>query len=63
MEIRINTFGENAFSIKTFFSDEKGFEVASLIVMGKRDAVLIDASGHYQTPIESSQRKRKQAKS
>lgn len=43
MEIRINTFGENSLSTKTFFSDEKGFEVASLIVMGKTDAVLIDA--------------------
>jgi glyoxylase-like metal-dependent hydrolase (beta-lactamase superfamily II) len=43
MELRLNTFGENSLSIKTFFSDEKGFEVASLIVMGKTDAVLIDA--------------------
>ena len=43
MEIRINTFGENKLSTKTFFSDEKGFEVASVIVMGKTDAVLIDA--------------------
>jgi len=43
MEIRINTFGANSLSIKTFFSDEKGFEVASVIVMGKNDAALIDA--------------------
>ena len=43
MEIRINTFGENSLSTKTFFSDEKGFEVASVFVMGKTDAVLIDA--------------------
>jgi glyoxylase-like metal-dependent hydrolase (beta-lactamase superfamily II) len=43
MEIRFNTFGENSFSIKTFFSDEKGFEVASVIVMGKTDADLVDA--------------------
>ena len=43
MEIRINTFGENKLSTKTFFSDEKGFEVASVVVMGKTDAVLIDA--------------------
>src|SRR4030066_1029731 len=42
MEIRINTFGPNSFSTRTFFSDEKGFEVASVIVMGKTDAVLID---------------------
>ena len=43
MEIRINTFGENSLSTRTFFSDEKGFEVASVIVMGKSDAALIDA--------------------
>jgi glyoxylase-like metal-dependent hydrolase (beta-lactamase superfamily II) len=43
MEVRINTHGPNALSTKTFFSDEKGFEVASVIVMGKTDAVLIDA--------------------
>ena len=43
MEIRINTFGENSLSTRTFFSDEKGFEVASVIVMGKTDAALIDA--------------------
>ena len=43
MEIRINTFGENRLSTKTFFSDEKGFEVASVIVMGKTNAVLLDA--------------------
>ncbi len=43
MEIRLNTFGANSLSIKTFFSDEKGFEVASVIVMGKNDAALIDA--------------------
>ena len=43
MEIRLNTFGPNSLSLKTFFSDEKGFEVASVIVMGKTDAALIDA--------------------
>ena len=43
MEVRINTHGPNALSTKVFFSDEKGFEVASVIVMGKTDAVLIDA--------------------
>jgi glyoxylase-like metal-dependent hydrolase (beta-lactamase superfamily II) len=43
MEIRVNTFGENSLSTRTFFSDEKGFEVASVIVMGKTDAALIDA--------------------
>src|SRR5512143_3966992 len=43
MEVRINNHGSNALSTKVFFSDEKGFEVASVIVMGKTDAVLIDA--------------------
>jgi len=43
MEVRINNHGSNALSTKVFFSDEKGFEVASVIVMGKNDAVLIDA--------------------
>ncbi len=43
MEVRINNHGPNALSTKVFFSDEKGFEVASVIVMGKKNAVLIDA--------------------
>ena len=43
MEVRISNHGPNALSTKTFFSDEKGFEVASVIVMGETDAVLIDA--------------------
>jgi glyoxylase-like metal-dependent hydrolase (beta-lactamase superfamily II) len=43
MELRINNHGPNALSTKVFFSDEKGFEVASVIVMGKTDAILIDA--------------------
>lgn len=43
MEIRLNTYPKDALNIKTFFSDEKGFEVASVIIMGKKDAVLIDA--------------------
>ena len=43
MEVRVNTHGPNALSTKVLFSDEKGFEVASVIVMGKTDAVLIDA--------------------
>jgi glyoxylase-like metal-dependent hydrolase (beta-lactamase superfamily II) len=43
MEVRVNTHGPNALATKVFFSDEKGFEVASVIVMGKTDAVLIDA--------------------
>src|SRR5512136_287617 len=43
MEVRINHHGSNALSTKVFFSDERGFEVASVIVMGKTNAVLIDA--------------------
>ena len=43
MEVRINNHGPNKLSTKVFFSDEKGFEVASVIVMGKKNAVLIDA--------------------
>lgn len=43
MEVRINDHGSNALSTKVFFSDEKGFEVASVIVIGKTNAVLIDA--------------------
>ena len=43
MEIRYTASGTNSLSTKVFFSDEKGFSVASVIVMGKKDAVLIDA--------------------
>jgi len=43
MEVRINNHGPRALSTKVFFSDEKGFEVASVIVMGENDVVLIDA--------------------
>jgi glyoxylase-like metal-dependent hydrolase (beta-lactamase superfamily II) len=42
MEVRINTHGLNSLATKVFFSDESGFEVASVIVMGKTDAALID---------------------
>lgn len=42
MEVVINNHGPNLPSTKVFFSDEKGFEVASVIVTGKTDAVLID---------------------
>jgi hypothetical protein len=55
MEVRMNNHGSNSLSTKVFFSDEKGFEVASVIVMGKTDAVLMP-SGHYQMPIESSRK-------
>jgi glyoxylase-like metal-dependent hydrolase (beta-lactamase superfamily II) len=43
METRLTASGSNSLSTKVFFSDESGFEVASVIVMGKKDAVLIDA--------------------
>jgi glyoxylase-like metal-dependent hydrolase (beta-lactamase superfamily II) len=43
VEVRINKHGPNALSTKVFFSDESGFEVASVIIMGKTDAALIDA--------------------
>ncbi len=43
MEIRLTASGTGSLSTKVFFSDEAGFEVASVIVMGKTDAILIDA--------------------
>jgi glyoxylase-like metal-dependent hydrolase (beta-lactamase superfamily II) len=43
MEIRYTASGSNSLATKVFFSDESGFEVASVIVTGKTDAVLIDA--------------------
>ena len=43
MEVRINKHGLNLLDTKVFFSDESGFEVASVIVTGKTDALLIDA--------------------
>ncbi len=42
MEIRDNPHWPNSLTTRVFFSDERGFEVASVIVMGKNDAVLID---------------------
>ena len=43
MEVRLNAYGRDSLATKVFFSDESGFEVASVIVTGKTDAVLIDA--------------------
>jgi glyoxylase-like metal-dependent hydrolase (beta-lactamase superfamily II) len=43
MEVRINKHGLNSLATKVFFSDESGFEVASVIVTGQTDALLIDA--------------------
>jgi glyoxylase-like metal-dependent hydrolase (beta-lactamase superfamily II) len=43
MEIRYTASGTSSLSTKVFFSDDLGFAVASVIVMGKKDAVLLDA--------------------
>jgi glyoxylase-like metal-dependent hydrolase (beta-lactamase superfamily II) len=43
MEVRTNKHGPDSLATKVFFSDENGFEVASVIVTGKTDAILIDA--------------------
>jgi glyoxylase-like metal-dependent hydrolase (beta-lactamase superfamily II) len=43
MEIRLNANAKDPLATKVFYSDEEGFEVASVIVMGKTDAVLLDA--------------------
>jgi glyoxylase-like metal-dependent hydrolase (beta-lactamase superfamily II) len=43
MEVRTNEHGPKELATKTYFSDERGFEVASVIVMGKTEAILIDA--------------------
>jgi glyoxylase-like metal-dependent hydrolase (beta-lactamase superfamily II) len=42
MEIRVNEHEPDLLATKVFFSDEKGFAVASVIVIGKNDAALID---------------------
>jgi len=42
MEVRVNHH-HGSLSTKVFFSDESGFAVASVIVMGEKDAALIDA--------------------
>ncbi|MBR4157579.1 MAG: MBL fold metallo-hydrolase [Oscillospiraceae bacterium] len=42
MEVRLNTHGDDKLSTLTMIADEKGFSVASVLVMGKRDCVLID---------------------
>jgi glyoxylase-like metal-dependent hydrolase (beta-lactamase superfamily II) len=43
MEIRLTANAGAPLSTKVFYSGEDGFEVASVIVMGKKDAILIDA--------------------
>jgi len=54
MEVRLIDNGPDALSTKVFFSDESGFSVGSVIVMGKNDAALLDAqwslsNGHRVT--------------
>jgi glyoxylase-like metal-dependent hydrolase (beta-lactamase superfamily II) len=43
MEIRYTANGTQPLATKVFYSDEDGFEVASVIVCGKKNAVLIDS--------------------
>jgi glyoxylase-like metal-dependent hydrolase (beta-lactamase superfamily II) len=43
MEVIVNRHGQDLLSTKTFFSDESGFSVASVILMGRTDAALVDA--------------------
>lgn len=43
MEIIVNAHGKGLPATKVFFSNESGFEVASVIVMGESEAALIDA--------------------
>jgi glyoxylase-like metal-dependent hydrolase (beta-lactamase superfamily II) len=43
MEIRLNAGGTHSLAAKTVFCDEPGFEVASVVVTGMNDAVLLDA--------------------
>lgn len=42
MEVITHRHGEGKLATKTFFSDEAGFNVASVIVMGKKECVLLD---------------------
>ena len=41
-EVILTRHGEGKLATKTYFSDEPGFSVASVIVMGKKECVLID---------------------
>ena len=43
MEVRLNANATSHLSTKVCFCEEEGFEVASVIVMGEKDAILIDA--------------------
>jgi len=41
-EVIITRHGEGKLATKTYFADEAGFSVASVIVMGKKECVLLD---------------------
>jgi glyoxylase-like metal-dependent hydrolase (beta-lactamase superfamily II) len=43
MEVRINKRRPGSLCTKVFYSDESGFEVASVIITGEKEAALIDA--------------------
>ncbi len=42
MEVRVHTHGPEKLKTKTMISDEKGFLVTSVLIMGKEECVLID---------------------
>ncbi len=42
MEIIVNKHGKGKLATKTCFSDEFGFNVASVIVMGKKECIVVD---------------------
>ena len=42
MEVILNRHGDGKLATKVFFSDEKGFCVASVIIMGQKECVLVD---------------------
>ena len=43
MEVRYVDNGPDKLSAKVFFSDESGFSVGTVILMGKNDAAILDA--------------------
>lgn len=42
MEVRLNTHGEGKLQTLTMAADEGGFDVTSVLIFGKKDAVLVD---------------------
>jgi glyoxylase-like metal-dependent hydrolase (beta-lactamase superfamily II) len=49
MEVIVNEHGADLLSTRVFFSDESGFSVASVIVLGKKEAALIDTQWSLST--------------